>query len=156
MDKTHIDLGGWLQMEPITISHGLLKHRVRCLPIAMRILGYINHSTPAHVPSLADLDTDFNAPTGLPKGTVVLNAPLRRMNDLTWSTYLLNETHMQIQFILKESGFLQLHNKGFKWKLHYNKKSIQLCSNHMCHSSLVTPRVMTVLFEGTTLHGFLR
>jgi hypothetical protein len=122
MDKTHIDLGGRLQMEPITISHGLLKHSVRRLPIAMRILGYINHSTPAHLPSLADLDTDFNAPTGLPKGTVVLDAPLRRMNDLTWSTYLLNETHMQIQFILEESGFLQLQNKGFKWKLHYNKK----------------------------------
>ncbi len=121
MDKTHIDLGGWLQMEPITISHGLLKHSVRCLPIAMPILGYINHSTPAHLLSLADLDTKFNAPTGLPKGTVVLDAPLRLMNNITWSTYLLNKTHMQIQFILKESGFLPLQNKGFKWKLHYNK-----------------------------------
>jgi hypothetical protein len=65
MDKTHIDLVGRLQMEPMTISHGLLKHsRVRCLPIAMHILGYINHSTPAHLPSLADLVTKFNAPTG--------------------------------------------------------------------------------------------
>jgi hypothetical protein len=99
-----------------------LKHSVRRLPIAMRILGYINHSTPAHLPSLADLVTNFNAPKGLPKGTVVLDAPLRRMNDLTWSTYLLNKTHMQIQFILEESGFLQLQNKGFKWKLHYNNK----------------------------------
>jgi hypothetical protein len=121
MDKTHIDLGGRFQMEPITISHGLLKHSVRCLPIAMCILGYINHSTPAHLPSLADLDTEFNTPTGLLKGTVVLNAPLRRMNDLTWSTYLLNKTHIQIQFILKESDFFQLQNKGFKWKQH-NKK----------------------------------
>jgi hypothetical protein len=40
--------------------------------------------------------------------TVVLDVPLRRMNDLARSTYLLNETHMQIQFILEESGFLQL------------------------------------------------
>ena len=86
MDKTHIDLGGWLQMEPITISHGLLKHRVRRLPIAMHILEYIYHSTAAHLPSLADLDTNSIAPTGLPKGTVVLAAPLRRMNNLTWST----------------------------------------------------------------------
>jgi hypothetical protein len=45
MDKTHIDMAIWLQMEPITLSHGLLKHEVRRLPIAMRILGYINHST---------------------------------------------------------------------------------------------------------------
>ena len=29
-------------MEPITISHGLLKHSVRSQPIAMRILGYIS------------------------------------------------------------------------------------------------------------------
>jgi hypothetical protein len=80
----------------------------------MRILGYINHSTPAHLTSLSDLDTEFNAPTVLPKGTVVLDAPLRCKNDLARSTYLLNETHMQIQFILEESGFLQLQNKGFK------------------------------------------
>jgi hypothetical protein len=38
MDKTHIDLGGQLQMDPRTISHGLLDHSVRRLPIAMRIL----------------------------------------------------------------------------------------------------------------------
>ncbi len=67
MDKTHIDLGARLQMEPTTISHGLLKHSVRRLPITMRILGYINHSTPAHLQSLADLDTELNAPTGIPK-----------------------------------------------------------------------------------------
>jgi hypothetical protein len=52
MDKTHIDMAGRLQMEPITLSHGLLKHVVRRLPIAMRILGYINHSTPPHLPTL--------------------------------------------------------------------------------------------------------
>ena len=49
MDKTHIDMAGRLQMEPITLSHGLLKHAVHCLPIAMQILGYINHSSPAHL-----------------------------------------------------------------------------------------------------------
>ena len=41
-DKTHCDQAGHLQMEPNTISHGLLKHSVRRLPIAMCILGYIN------------------------------------------------------------------------------------------------------------------
>jgi hypothetical protein len=74
-------------MEPITISHGLLKHSVRCMPIAMRILGNINHSTPAHLPSLADLDTALTHP----------QAYLR--DNLVWLTYLLNETHMQIQFV---------------------------------------------------------
>ena len=50
MDKTHCDMAGRLQMEPITISHGLLKHGVRRLPIAMRILGFINHTTPSQDP----------------------------------------------------------------------------------------------------------
>jgi hypothetical protein len=50
MDKTHIDSAGRLQMEPITILHGLLTHTVRSQPSAMRILGYINHITPAHKP----------------------------------------------------------------------------------------------------------
>jgi hypothetical protein len=92
MDKTHIHLGGRLQMEAIINSHGLLKQSVCPLPIAMRILGYKNHSTPCqpHVTvDVADLNTEFNAPTGLPKGTVVLDAPMRRMNNLTWSMYLL-------------------------------------------------------------------
>jgi hypothetical protein len=50
MDKTHIDFGGHLQMEPIMMSDGLLKHGIRAQVNAMRILGYINHSTPAHKP----------------------------------------------------------------------------------------------------------
>ena len=123
MDKTHIDMGGCLQMEPITISHGLLKHTsVRRLPVAMRILGYINHSAPAHLPALSELDTEFNEPAGLPKGTVIVEAPLRRVANVTWPTYLLNELHMQIQFILEESGFLRLQRKGFRWNLHYDEK----------------------------------
>ncbi len=39
IDKTHIDMAGWLQMESTTLLHGLPKHVVRRLPIAMRILG---------------------------------------------------------------------------------------------------------------------
>jgi hypothetical protein len=70
MDKTHIDMAGRLQMEPITLSHGLLKHVVRRLPIAMRILGYINPSTPLHLPSLSEQDPELNAPADLAKGTV--------------------------------------------------------------------------------------
>ncbi len=35
MDKTQVDTYGRLQMEPITISHGLLKHSARSKPTAM-------------------------------------------------------------------------------------------------------------------------
>ena len=99
MDKTHIDIAGWLQMEPITLL---------CpLPMSTRILGYINQSGPAHLPETSELDINVNAPAGLPHGTgVVVDALLRCINDVTWPTYLLNELQMQIQFILKESGFL--------------------------------------------------
>ena len=45
MDNTHIDLPGTRHMEPITISHGLLKHEYCHLPIAMQILGYIDHGS---------------------------------------------------------------------------------------------------------------
>jgi hypothetical protein len=100
MDKTYIDMAGRLQMEPITISHGLLNHSIRRLPIAMRILGYINHSTPAHLPSDSEIDAEFNAPADLPKGTARVEDPLRCPKDVSWSTLILNETHMQIQFIL--------------------------------------------------------
>ena len=75
MDKTYIDMAGRLQMEPITILHGLLNHSMRRLPIAMRILGYINHSTPAHLPSDSELAAEFNAPADLPKGTVCIRRP---------------------------------------------------------------------------------
>ena len=122
MDKTHIDMAGRLQMEPITILHGLLNHVVRRLPIAMRILGYINHSTPVHLPSASEHDSELNVPADLSKGTLRVKDPLKRHPNASWSTYILNETHMQIQFILEESGFLRLQKHGFRWDLHYNKK----------------------------------
>jgi hypothetical protein len=76
MDKTHIDMAGRLQMEPITISHGLLNHITRCLPSAMRILGYINHSTPAHLPSGADVDSEFNSSQELAVAVVCVKNPI--------------------------------------------------------------------------------
>ena len=76
MDKTHIDMAGRLQMEPMTILHGLLNHDVRRLPSAMCILGYINHSTPAHLLVDAQIDLKFNTPTDLPKGVARVKDPL--------------------------------------------------------------------------------
>ena len=123
MDKTTIDMAGRINMEPITVSHGLLNHDIRRLPISMRILGYIHHSTPPHLPSGADVDSEFNSPVELADGVVRVKNPIRRPTngDVSWATLLLNETHMQIQFILKESDFLRLQNSGFKWNLQYNK-----------------------------------
>jgi hypothetical protein len=122
MDKTHIDMTGRLQKEPKTLSHGLLKHVVRLLPIAMRILGYINHSTPPHLPSLSEQDFKLNAPADLAKGTVIVQDLLICDPNVTWPTYLLIEAHMQIQFILELSVFLRLQKHGFQRNLHCNGK----------------------------------
>jgi hypothetical protein len=120
VDKTHMDMAGRLQMEPITISHGLLNHSLRRLPIAMRILGYVNHSTPPHLSSPSEHDMELNEHANLPKGTARVKDPLQRNPNVSWPTYLLNEAHMQIQFVLEESGFLRLQKHGFRWNLHYN------------------------------------
>jgi hypothetical protein len=40
LNKTQVDTYGRLQMEPMTISHGLTKHSVRSHHTAMQILGY--------------------------------------------------------------------------------------------------------------------
>ena len=95
-------------MKTITISHGLLNHTMRRLPIAMLILGYINHSAPAHLPSDSEIDAKFNAPADLPKATPCIQGPLQCPKEVSWSTLILNETHMQIQFILEESVFLKI------------------------------------------------
>jgi hypothetical protein len=83
MDKTHHDLACCLQMEPITISHGLMKHFVRSQPIAMCILGYINHSTPAHKQTPSACVADFNAPAHLPDGTQYFDDALKPHQNLS-------------------------------------------------------------------------
>jgi Plavaka transposase len=122
MDKTQVDTYGRLQMEPLTMSHGLLKHSIRSKHMAMRILGYICHS-PAHQPNFkGGVVRVSEPPTDLPPGTVVGRVPLKPIPNVSWSTYLLNEMHLQIEFILEQSGFLDLQRNGFHWKLHYNEK----------------------------------
>jgi hypothetical protein len=39
---------------------------------------------------------------------VIVKDPLKHDPNVTWPTYLLNEAHMQIQFILEESGFFKV------------------------------------------------
>jgi hypothetical protein len=66
MDKMQVDTYGWLQMEPITISHGLTKHSICSKHTAMQILGYICHS-PAHqpVPKASLLSSETHQQTSL-------------------------------------------------------------------------------------------
>jgi hypothetical protein len=61
-DTTVIDGAKRISMEPITVSHGLLIHDIRKLPIAMRVLGYIHHSTPPHEVARKEADSVFNEP----------------------------------------------------------------------------------------------
>ena len=111
-------------MEPLTMPNGLLKHSIRSKHMAMHILGYICHS-PAHQSNFKGWVVDVSEPpTDLPPGRVVGRVPLEPIPNATWSTYLLNEMHLQIEFILKASGFLNLQCKGFHWKLHFNEKCI--------------------------------
>ncbi len=99
MDKTQVDTYGRLQLEPLTMSYGLLKHSVRSKHMAMRILGYICHS-PAHQPNFKGGVVDVSEPpTDLPPDTVIGRIPLKPIPNVTWSTYLLNETHLQIEFM---------------------------------------------------------
>jgi hypothetical protein len=81
----------------------------------MRILGY-TCQFPAHKPK-SKRGTN-SAATDLPDGTVVGHGALKSIPGVSWSTYFLNEMHMQ--FILEESGFLELQRNGFDWMLHYN------------------------------------
>ncbi len=115
-NKTQVDTYGRLQVEPITISHGLIKHSARSKPSAMRILGYINHSAASEA-------SKERTPENLPKGTVIAPAPLKTLSNVSCPTCLLNKMHIQIKFILEESGFKRLQQKGFYWKLHYAGKT---------------------------------
>ena len=136
MDKTTIDMAGRINMEPITVSHGLLNHDICRLPIAMRILGYIHHSTPPHLPSGANVDSEFNAPVELPDDVVRVKNPIHRPanGNVSWATLLLNKTHMQIQFILKESGFLrekQWLQMEFAVQQHHSQSGVPpVCTFH--------------------------
>jgi len=112
IDKTICDVGGCgrLPLEPITMQYGLMQHDVRKKPEAMRVLGYIH-------PLNVDLQP---AEPGVPVGPVT-NAPLPMYKRCTNATF--NEYHMQIDFILRQSGFLALQEKGIKWNIQYRGKS---------------------------------
>ena len=128
MEKIQVDTSGRLQMEPLTMSHCLLKHSIRSMHMAMRILGYICHSPANQVTFKGGVVDVSKPPTCLPPGTVVGRVPLEPIPNVTWSTYLVNQMRHQIKFILEESGFLDLQRKGFHWKVYYNEKLLSSCA----------------------------
>ena len=92
-----------------------MKHYVCKMPLATRVLGFINIS-PILLGNSAP--NDCTVPTGtepLPRGcaTKVVSDVARR----------LNEYHLQIDCILLESGFLDLQQTGLKWNLNFCGKS---------------------------------
>ena len=111
MDKTQVDTTyGWLQMEPLTISHGLMKHSVRLKHTAMRIRGYVCHSSPAHQTKMKGGVPDIVTPRPhLSAGSVIAHVPLNPLPGLPWATYLLNEMHLQIEFILEYALHCTVH-----------------------------------------------
>ena len=118
MDKTHCDTFGRLQMEPVTISYGLMKHSTRSLPMAMRVLGFINHS-----PSIDDTNLEEDGTAGIPAPPTVDTTRVSHMeipkHSSAQAAQNANDYHAQLQFILRELGFLSLQDRGFKWNLHY-------------------------------------
>ena len=117
IDKTTCDIGGGgrLSLEPIVLSYGLMKHDVRKTPLPMRVLGFINTSP---ILQRNSAPNDRTVPTGtepLPRGCAT-----KDVSDAAWR---LNEYHMQIDCILRESGFLDLQQTGLKWNLNFRGKS---------------------------------
>ena len=120
IDKTTCDVGGGgrLSLEPIVVSYGLMKHDVRKTPLAMRVLGFINTS-----PILLRDCAPLNVPTpgsGLSRVPLERNYQSQSVTDAAWR---LNEYHMQIDCILRESGYLDLQRTGLKWNLSFRGKS---------------------------------
>jgi len=114
IDKTTCDTGGSgrLTVEPIMISYGLMKHSIRKLPYAMRVLGFICTESTAH-----NQPGPPSAKAPLPGANYTPPLPhLAGVSDAAWH---LNEYHLQIEFILRESGFLALQEEGLPWQLQY-------------------------------------
>lgn len=113
IDQTVCDIGGAarLPLEPIQIQWGNVKFDVRKKASAMRVLGYINR--PKEIPKRVEAGY-FEAP--------VNNAPIpmyQNQDTCTDATWKCQEYHMQIEYILRMSGFIELQERGFRWNIQY-------------------------------------
>lgn len=123
LDATNCDTFGRLKMEPLTISYGLMKQPIRNTPIAMRILGYVNHSPNE------DIKISSHEYATLPKHNVPYSTTPHidiPKQACTISAQNVNDYHAQIYFILQESGFLALQDRGFKWIIRYKGATYQV------------------------------
>jgi Plavaka transposase len=126
MDKTQCDTYGRLSMEPITISYGLMKRQIRNSPLAMRVLGYINHE-PLHAKDSNEA-VDPNPNAMFHDNEIVHNTPCLAIpgGSSEKSCRKLNDYHAQIYFILQQSGFLNLQHRGIRWNLRYRDSVIPI------------------------------
>ena len=125
IDKTQCDKNSRLSMEPLTISHGLLKHKIRRKPMAMRILGYINHTPDVELSAFDikgkktedDQDSDDDGADDIHPETM----PNHNLDKsvMTDSAISMNDYHAQIEFILKASGFLHIQKHGLACDIHH-------------------------------------
>jgi hypothetical protein len=115
IDKTTCDVGGSarLPLKPITMQYGLVQFDIRKKPDAMRVLGYIH-------PLKFDVQP---VEAGVAPPELGSNAPLPMYKNCTNAAWKVNEYHMQIDFILWQSGFLDLQERGLKWNIQYMGKS---------------------------------
>ena len=139
IDKTtcYIGGGGRLSLEPIIVSYGLMRHDIRKTPAVMRVLGFINTTPEKERPFPPGED---RPETPLP----VVGAAY--VTDAVWRT---NEYHLQLDFILRESGYLALQESGLKWNLHTVASPPLFTFTCMYHSYSATWLAM-ICFVDTT------
>jgi hypothetical protein len=120
MDKTHIDAYSRKQMEPLTISYDLMKRHIHSLPMAMRILGYINHQAIAKKGSkVNEMACNNNEEDNKAEEE---EDPDKETTGLSQGAKNANDYHAQIYFILQHSGFNELQRQGFHWNINYQGK----------------------------------
>jgi hypothetical protein len=95
IDKTTCDTGGSGRrtVEPFLISHGHMKHSLRKLPYAMRVLGFICTESNSH-----NQPGPPSTKTPLPGDNYT--HPLPHLSKVSNAAWHLNEYHLQIEFIL--------------------------------------------------------
>jgi hypothetical protein len=122
-----------------------MKHDVLKTPLAMRVFGFINTSP---ILQRNSAPNDCTVPIGtepLPRGSCATK-------DLSDAAWRLNEYHMQIECILRESGFLELQQTGLKWNLNFRGKFFRPSFTLTFHSKSETLKV-TMAFVDTSSHA---
>ena len=105
MDKIAINANGRLTLEPFNVCLGIHNLETRRRPEGWRPIGYMNTES-----------INMEKRRGMKRKA---GDPPVVLSD---SCYKLQDYHAMMIFLLKESGFLELQRRGFKWKLKYRGK----------------------------------